>query len=294
MRDEAPDAEEPGRGKKTGGGVAFRRVLDGAAGVARLLWERGWAERNAGNLSCDVTDIVPLGLADDVPLTPLGVTYPELAGRHLLVTGAGSRMRDVASAPETWCGVLGFSEDGAAYGVVWQGREGTAFTPTSELPSHLAIHAALRRRGVPPRAVVHTHPTELLALALEPGIGDEVRFNRLLWSLHPETVVVVPTGVAVVPYVMPGTVEQGMAAGRAMETHDVALWLKHGAVAVGEDFGAAFDLLDTVNKAARLYLLCRSAGIVPEGLSDAEVEELRRAYGPRSLGRTGPTSRATT
>jgi len=273
---------------------AFEAVLAGAAGVAQLLWERGWAERNAGNLSCDVTDIVPAGLADRAPLTPLGVAYPELAGRHLLVTGAGSRMRDVASAPETWCGVLGFSDDCAAYGVVWQGRDGTAFTPTSELPSHLAIHAVLRRRSAPPQAIVHAHPTELLALSLEAEVGDEGRFNRLFWALHPEAVVVAPSGVALVPYVMPGTVEQGMVAGRAMEEHDIALWLKHGAVAVGADFGAAFDLLDTVNKAARLYLLCRSAGIVPEGLSDAEVEELRRAYGPRSLGRTGLTWRATT
>jgi rhamnulose-1-phosphate aldolase len=262
------------------GDSGFEAVLAGAADVARLLWERGWAERNAGNLSCDVTGIVPVDQASGGPTVPLGAASPELAGRCLLVTGAGSRMRDVALAPETWCGVLRFSDDGAAYSVARSGRDGVAFVPTSELPSHLAIHAALRRRRSPHRAIVHTHPTELLALSLEPGIGDEARFNRLLWSLHPETVVVVPSGVAVVPYVMPGSVEQGMAAGRAMETHDVALWLKHGAVAVGEDFGAAFDLLDTVNKAARLHLLCRSAGIVPEGLSDAQVGELRRAYGP--------------
>lgn len=257
--------------------AAFRRVIAGAAEVAQLLWERGWAERNAGNLSCDVTGIVPAGPATAAaPATPLGTAFPELAGRHLLVTGAGSRMRDVAHEPDVWCGVLELSGDGAAYRTVWCG-DGAAFTPTSELPSHLAIHAALRRRGATARAVVHTHPTELLALSLEPGIGDEGRFSRVLWSLHPEMVVFVPSGVAVVPYVMPGSVEQGRAAGRAMETHDVALWRKHGAVAVGEDFGSAFDLLETVNKAARLYLLCRSAGIAPEGLSDAEVEELRRA-----------------
>ena len=260
---------------------AFDALLAGAAGVARLLWERGWAERNAGNLSCDITGIAPAGLDAIVPTTPLGTAFPELSGRCLLVTAAGSRMRDVAREPEAGCGVLRFSADGAAYGVAGIGAGGAAFTPTSELPSHLAIHAALRRRAAPQRAIVHTHPTELLALSLDPDSGDEGRFNRLLWSLHPETVVVVPSGVAVVPYVMPGSVAQGAAAGRAMETHEVALWRQHGAVAVGEDFGAAFDLLDTVNKMARLYLLCRSAGIVPEGLSDAQVEELRHTYGPR-------------
>jgi rhamnulose-1-phosphate aldolase len=254
--------------------------LDGVAGVAQLLWERGWAERNAGNLSYDVTGMdVPGGPETGAPATPLGTAFPELAGRQLLVTAAGSRMRDVAREPDAWCGVLRFAEGGAAHTVVWHG--GAGFTPTSELPSHVAIHEALRRRRATARAVVHTHPTELLALSLEPGIGDEGRLDRLLWSLHPETVVVVPSGVAVLPYLMPGTVEQGSAAGRAMATRDVALWLKHGAVAVGEDFDAAFDLLDIVNKVARLHLLCRAAGIVPEGLSDVQVEELRRAYGPR-------------
>jgi rhamnulose-1-phosphate aldolase len=260
------------------GHSGFEAVLAGAADVARLLWERGWAERNAGNLSCDVTGIVPVDQASGGPTVPLGAASPELAGRCLLVTGAGSRMRDVALAPETWCGVLRFSDDGAAYSATRHDRAG-AFVPTSELPSHLAIHAALRRRRSPHRAIVHTHPTELLALSLEPGIGDEASFNRLLWSLHPETVVVVPSGVAVVPYVMPGSAEQGTAAGRAMETHDVALWLKHGAVAVGEDFGAAFDLLDTVNKAAQLLLLCRAAGYEPEGLTDVQIDELRGTGG---------------
>jgi rhamnulose-1-phosphate aldolase len=259
----------------------FQRVLAGAAGVAQLLWERGWAERNAGNLSYDVTGIdLPVGHAlGNVEATPLAAAFSELSGRQLLVTAAGSRMRDLARGPAAWCGVLRFSHDGAAYTIVWHG--GAGFAPTSELPSHLAIHAALRRRDAAARAVVHTHPTELLALSLEPGIGDEDRFNRLLWSLHPEAVVAVASGVAVVPYLMPGTVEQGSAAGRAMATHDVALWLKHGAVAAGEDFDAAFDLLDTVNKVARLYFLCRSAGITPEGLSEAQVEKLRLAYGPR-------------
>ena len=271
-----------GQGGRQREAPAFAAALAGLARVARLLWERGWAERNAGNLSYDVTGIVPVGRAAAAPLAPLGAAYPDLSGRCLLVTAAGSRMRDVALQPGSGCGVVRLSDDGAAFRSVWRGGGASAaFRPTSELPSHLAIHATLRRRGGSARAVVHTHPTELLALSLGPDGGDEGRFNRLLRSLHPETVLVVPAGVAVVPYVMPGTVEQGMAAGRAMATHDVALWLKHGAVAVGEDLDAAFDLLDTVNTAARLYLLCRSAGFVPEGLSDAQVEELQRANGPR-------------
>lgn len=261
------------------GDPALWRVLSDLAATAALLWERGWAERNAGNLSCDVTELVPAAPEAATPTpVPAEVAFGELAGRRLLVTAAGSRMRDLAREPDVGCGIVQFTEGGAGFVVIRRGAEGAAFAPTSELPAHLAIHAALRRRRAPQRAVVHSHPTELLALSHDPRLADTARLNRALWAMHPEAVVVVPDGVGFVPYRMPGGAAQGAAAGEAMERHDVALWAKHGAVAVGADFGGAFDLLDTANKAARMLLLCRAAGYEPEGLSDAEVEALRRAY----------------
>jgi len=257
----------------------FWRVLASAAEVAGLLWEKGWAERNAGNLSFDVTDLVP---AADVAAAASGATQlprsvPELGGRRILVTAAGSRMREIARDPDLFCGVLQCSSEGSRYHVAWEGRGAGAFAPTSELPSHLSIHAALRSRRSPHRAIVHAHPTELLVLSHDRRVQGEAQLNRLLWAMHPEAVVVVPGGIGVVPYIVPGTMEQGLAAGAAMERHDVALWEKHGAVAAGATFAEAFDLLDTLNKAARLLLLCRAAGYEPEGLTEAQLDELRRA-----------------
>lgn len=259
----------------------FRRVLAGAAEVAGLLWEKGWAERNAGNLSFDVTDLVPAadGAGDSAAATRLPRPFPELGGRRILVTAAGSRMREIAQDPDRFCGVLQCSSEGSLHHVAWEGCGAGAFVPTSELPSHLAIHAALRRRRSPHRAIVHTHPTELLALSHDRRVQGEAQLNQLLWAMHPEAVVVVPGGMGVVPYFLPGTLEQGLAAGAAMERHDVALWEKHGAVAAGATFAEAFDLLDTMNKAARLLLLCRAAGYEPEGLTDAQLDELRGAGG---------------
>lgn len=260
---------------------AFWRVLAGLGEAAGLLWQKGWAEANAGNLSCDVTESVPASAESELGApTPIGATYPELAGRQLLVTAARTRMRELAREPDAGCGVLRCTADGASYRVVWRADPGVPFTPTSELPSHLAIHAALRRRGSPARAIVHTHPTELLALSHDAALAGEERLGRALRAMHPEMAVGVPAGLAVVPYAMPGTLAQGVAAGAAMERHDVALWVKHGAVAAGRDFAEAFDLLDIVNTAARMLLLCRAAGFAPEGLSAAELEELGRAAPP--------------
>lgn len=252
--------------------------------TAGLLWQKGWAEANAGNLSCDVTDLVPAP-RDEGPgaATSFGAAFPELAGRRLLVTAAGTRMRDLAREPDAGSGVLQCTSDGAGWRVAWRGDRESPFTPTSELPSHLAIHAVLRRRGANGAALVHTHPTELLALSHDPGLAGEERLGRALRAMHPELAVSVPEGLGVVPYTLPGTMAQGVAAAAAMERHDVALWVKHGAVAAGRDFAEAFDLLDTVNTAARMLLLCRAAGFEPEGLSDAEIAELRRAS-PRPRG----------
>jgi rhamnulose-1-phosphate aldolase len=269
-REDAPAADPRGD-------PVLWRVLADLAETAGLLWQKGWAERNAGNLSYDVTEVAAEGSwAAGGAITPLGGAYPELAGRRLLVTAAGSRMRDLAREPDVGSGILQVSADGAGYALVWAGAD--SFVPTSELPSHLAIHGALRRRRAAHRAVVHTHPTELLALSHDRRLADGARISRALWAMLPEAVVVIPDGVALVPYVLPGTTAQGAAAGAAMERHEVALWARHGAVAVGGGFADAFDLLDVANQAARLLLLCRAAGYEPEGLSDAEIDELRRAY----------------
>ena len=262
-----------------GEATRFLRLVADAAAVAGLLWSRRWAERNAGNLSCDVTGVpLPAERTGGGTAQRLTRPVPELAGRRLLVTAAGTRMRDLAREPEAGLGVLEFDARGAAVTPVWTGGAAAEFAPTSELPAHLAIHAALRRRDSACRAIVHAHPGELLALSHDPLLLDEARLNALLWSVHPETVVVVPAGVAVVPYALPGSEAQGEVAGSAMAAHEVALWEKHGAVAVGGTLAEAFDLIDTVNSAARLVLLCRAAGYEPEGLTPARVAELRRAY----------------
>lgn len=103
----------------------FWRVLASLAETAGLLWEKGWAERNAGNLSYDVSDVVPPQEASSPEAIRLPGAFPELGGCRLLVTAAGSRMRDLAGEPETGCGVVAVSADGSSYGIAW--AAGAAF-----------------------------------------------------------------------------------------------------------------------------------------------------------------------
>ncbi len=58
-------------------------------------------------------------------------------------------------------------------------------------------------------------------------------------------------------------------------------WEMHGCTAIGRDASEAFDLIDTVNKAAEIYLICRGAGYEPKGLSEEQLRELDESFGNR-------------
>jgi rhamnulose-1-phosphate aldolase len=269
----------------------FEDSLEQARRVAEHLWRKGWGERNAGNLSIDVTGLVESGPPEFEAARvdwcergrPLSVPAEALAGVCLLIGARGSRAREIARDPASRCGVIRFTADGRGYEVLWPGTGPAPFVPTSELTTHAAIHASLHARRAPERAVLHTHPDELIAMSHEPAQLDDSALNRRLWQMHPETIVTLPDGVGLVRYLLPGSLEQGLASAAALERHQVALWEKHGAVAAGADLDEAFDRIDTLNKSAKLYLACRSAGFEPEGLTAAQLDDLLRHFLGRSL-----------
>jgi len=252
--------------------------MAGISATARELCFRGWAERNAGNISVDVTGLVGSdhhGL-DDIAIAGEERSYPYLAGRSLLITCTGSRMRDMIDHAEDNTCILRMDDRGDGYRMIRSPHADSR--PASELASHLGIHQIMRARKTDMAAVLHTHPTELVALTHIPRFKDEAVLNRLLWSMHPETKVVVPEGVGMVPYNVPGSAELGEATVAAFENHRVVIWEKHGSVAVGRDLAEAFDLIDTMNKSARIFFLCKAAGYDPEGLTDEQVSRLERVF----------------
>lgn len=78
-----------------------RRIAE-VAEVAGYLWERGWAERNGGNISVNVTELCAetpgeLPALDGPFRLPKGRSRTS-AGGCFLVTGTGRRMRYVGVA----------------------------------------------------------------------------------------------------------------------------------------------------------------------------------------------------
>jgi rhamnulose-1-phosphate aldolase len=241
--------------------------------TARYLWEKGWAERNAGNISVNITGLLSvqeLERFNNSTIRPLPVSYSSLANQILIVTSAGSRMRDLAKKPWDHLCLLKMDASGTHF-KQWpeKGRE-----PTSELSTHLAVHDMLIRTKSTKKALVHTHATELIALTQIREFCSTEAMNRLLWSMHPETIMFIPEGLGFLPYELPGTSGIADATAKTLEDHPVALWEKHGILGIGTTAADAFDTIDILAKSARIFFLVKSAGYEPEGLTKGQLNEL--------------------
>lgn len=246
--------------------------------VAGYLWQRGWAERNAGNISVHITEMKEQKI-EDLSLYQffnLPMPYPKLAGTYFLVTGTGKRMRDLARKPMKNALIIKLNGDASGYWIITSKEFADSPLPTSELPTHLGIHHMIAERGSEEKVVLHTHATELIALTHDKKICNQNALNRLLWSMHPETIVFVPKGVGFVPYTLPGSVNIAAKTIKALQNHNVAIWEKHGVFAIGNNVSDTFDVIDILAKSAKIYFMCRSANIIPDGLTDDQLDELKK------------------
>ena len=259
------------------GREALRAEVMKTAEVAGYLWQNGWAERNGGNITVNVTEFVD----DDIRQMPaisevksIGVVLPQLQGCYFYCKGTGKRMRDLARWPMQNGSIIRILDDCASYVIIAD----EVVVPTSELPSHLSVHARLLETGSPYRATVHTHPIELVAMShSQHFLGKDVLTN-ILWSMIPETKAFCPLGLGIVPYQLAGSNELAEATLKELEEYDVVLWEKHGVFAKGLDAMDAFDQIDVLSKAAKIYIAARQMGFEPEGMSQEQMAEMSRAF----------------
>ena len=247
------------------------------AEVAGYLWQNGWAERNGGNITVNVTEFAD----DEMKQMPaisdvkqIGVTLPALKGCYFYCKGTGKRMRDLARRPMDNGSVIRILDDCASYVIIAD----NAVMPTSELPSHLTVHAHLIETGSNYKATVHTHPIELVAMShSRKFLGKDVLTN-ILWSMIPETKAFCPLGLGVVPYELPGSNSLADATLKELEDYDVVLWEKHGVFAKGLDVMDAFDQIDVLSKSAKIYINSKCMGFEPEGMSQEQLQEMTKAF----------------
>jgi rhamnulose-1-phosphate aldolase len=235
-------------------------------GVAKVLYDKGWAEASAGNLSLRLSR--PPENAARPPYDGKGVYLTDLdmtglVGDCFLVTGSGSRMREIAAEPEKGLCLIKILDPRRIWLV--EGSEKVS----SEWPTHAGLHALFKENRSNERAVVHCHPPSLVVLSHM--FSDEREMNERIFRMQHETRPFVPEMLGLIPYAVSGSQSLADASREKLRKFRLALWDKHGVIASGRSLDQALDRVEIVEKAAAIYLQLRSMGIEPEGMSDEQL-----------------------
>lgn len=253
---------------------ALQKSIQSLVEVAHSVHEHGWAEGDAGNISIDVTACMrkPLKRLKRYPILNDNIIVSDGDEYVLLATCAGSRLKNVRNDPAKNLLLIYVRPGLKGYHVLW-GGEGVA-RATTELTAHIALYSIFGKHEDSLPSIIHVHPLHCIALShkKEYKTGDTV--STLLWSLHPEMKMKVPEGIGFVPYHRPGSKKLAKATVHVLRQKRIAIWEKHGCIAIGRDIREALELIDVTEKAASIYFLCKSAGYEIHGLREQDLREI--------------------
>lgn len=229
-------------------------VIKKTCEMTKRMYEMGWDERNGGNVSVMIDEKALSSYMDPTLVKrSIDLTFDasELANKIFLVTATGSFFRKINENPEEYLGIFRISEKGNQAHVLWGYENNNRFT--SELPTHLMVHAARLRVNPNNRVVMHCHPTNLITMSHVHPLTDK-EFTLSLWRTMTESIVVFPEGVGVLPWMQSGTNEIGEATSNKIKEYRLVLWGMHGIHAVGETLDDAFGLIEVAEKSAQIHL----------------------------------------
>ena len=91
------------------------------AEIAGYLWQKGWAERNGGNITVNITEVIDDEIREMQAISdiiPVGRTLPHLKGCYFFCKGTNKRMRDLARRPMENGSVIRISDDCSSYVII--------------------------------------------------------------------------------------------------------------------------------------------------------------------------------
>ncbi len=246
------------------------------------MYRLGWDERNGGNISYllnekEVAEYLDLTkVIRTIPL--MGVNEAEfdvtpLLGKIFIVTGTGKYFKNVEDDPETNLGIVRVIKDGVE--LLWGYKDGGR--TTSELPAHLMCHMSRLKVDPVNRVVMHSHPTHTLAMNYVHEL-DEKKFTHTLWEMCTECIAVFPDGVGILPWMLCGTDGIGKATAKKMEEFRLVIWAMHGIYGAGKTMDETFGLIETVEKAAQIYMLTAHLPRV-NTIKDEDMVKLVKLFG---------------
>lgn len=242
--------------------------------ITYTMWSMGWDEKNGGNISyilnekeINYYDFEENSLEFDLPNVP-----ENLIGSYILITASGSNFRELKNKVLEDAGVIKLTKNG--YKHVWGFENNNK--PTSEIYMHLLSHSSRLEIDRAHRVVVHNHATDVSTMTFVHTL-DEDEFTLSLWRMVTECIVVFPDGVSVIPWMVPGNEKIGKLTAEKLQHNRIVVWAHHGILATGSDFQDAFGLIETVNKAAKLYIDSLK-NRMNDGISNAGLIETAEHY----------------
>ncbi|MBQ5810453.1 MAG: rhamnulose-1-phosphate aldolase [Clostridia bacterium] len=242
------------------------------------MYRLGWDERNGGNISymleeAEVAEY--LNIDEAIRNIPLNFDATALIGKIFIVTGTGKYFKNVEADPENNLGIIRIAKDGCTADLLWGYADGGRFT--SELPAHLMSHMARLSKDPANRVIMHSHPTYTLAMNFVHELDDK-KFTHSLWQTCTECIVVFPDGIGVLPWMVCGNNEIGEATAKKMLDYRLVVWGMHGIYGAGRNMDEAFGLIETVEKAAQLYMLTAHLPRI-NTIRDNELAAVADAFG---------------
>jgi rhamnulose-1-phosphate aldolase len=260
---------------------SLEEILDsiGVGGVRLAAIDA--TEGGAGNVSVCIGWPIEVrrhfGLSETIDLP---VAAPNLPGHTILVTGSGRRLRDLDRLPLESIGAVVIHDDGT-HGTLHTANVRQFEVLTSEWNSHLAVHDdTVARTGTNFHAVVHAQPPNLVYLSHRPEYRDEELFSRRLIRWQPETIVQLPAGIGILPFMLPSSAELMDATVESLREHRITVWSKHGVMARSDiSVTRAVDRIEYAEAGGRYEYMDLVAGGGGEGLTPEESSKLVNEFG---------------
>lgn len=257
--------------------IAEAKFLKEMCDITENMYRLGWDEKNGGNISymLDENEVAEyLDLNNVIRTIPLNFKADALIGKIFIVTGTGKYFKNVKTDPENNLGIIRIASDSETAELLWGYKDGGKFT--SELPAHLMSHMARLKVDPDNRVIMHSHPTHTLAMNYVHEL-DEKKLTHTLWEMCTECIVVFPDGVGVLPWMLCGTNEIGRATAEKMREFRLVIWGMHGIYGAGRTIDETFGLIETVEKAAQIYMLTAHLPRV-NTIKDEEMKQLAEFF----------------
>ncbi len=244
--------------------------------ILDLLYKHNWDERNGGNLSYIIKEEeVKSFLKEEKVIRTYHYDFDmsSIVGKYFLITGTGKYFKNCKKDPENNLGLFKIL-DKNTIGLLWGLKDGGG--PTSETPTHLSCHIERLKVDKEHRLVIHCHPTNIICMSHIHEL-DENSWTKDLWKMQTESIVVFPEGIGVLPWMLCGGTEIGKATADKMKEYRAVVWSQHGLFTTGKNLDEVFGLIETIEKAAEIYMKIFDKKIY-QSISDENLKELAKAF----------------